>query len=90
MNKGKAVAIYDLTTAQPAVVNIPAEGTASALAFSPDGTQVAIGLQSGEIEVRSAASGEGWLTINIDDGPIVSVAFSPDGPMLAAGLGYST
>ncbi len=51
-------------------------------AFSPEGTSVALGFDSGMAEIRNAASGEVLATLE-HQGPISAVAFSPDGKLVA-------
>jgi WD40 repeat protein/DNA-binding SARP family transcriptional activator len=55
------------------------------LAFSPDGTKLAIGEFGDFLKVYDAGSGEEVLSLTGDSGRILSVAFSPDGALLASG-----
>ncbi len=58
---------------------------ATALAFAPDGTRLAVGWSDGRVEVVDAASGRtlgGWLA---HQNQVYDVAFSPDGRLLATG-----
>src|SRR5262245_31780978 len=61
----------------------------SALAFSPDGTKLAVGggvLYHGHVALLDAATGKLlWIRRDIGRQEQVSVAFSPDGKALAAG-----
>jgi WD40 repeat protein len=62
-----------------------------ALAFSPDGSQLAVpfGADSGEgpdgVEILDVASGERVARLS-PEGDVQSVAFSPDGSLLAGGM----
>jgi serine/threonine protein kinase/WD40 repeat protein len=61
----------------------PEELTAvTAAQFSPNGASVALGLPSGEVQVRSSAAGELLATVR-HQGHINALAFSPDGKFLA-------
>ena len=51
-------------------------------AFSPDGTSVALGFDSGQAQIRNAVSGEILATAR-HEGQISALAFSPDGRFLA-------
>ena len=59
-------------------------GPASALAFSPDGTLLAVGSVA-EVRIYKTADGTRTQTLPCGPGPIYSVAFRPDGQVLATG-----
>ncbi len=50
--------------------------------FSPDGASLALGFRSGEVQIRSAATGEPLAKIR-HQGHVGALAFSPDGKCLA-------
>src|SRR5262249_19562242 len=56
-----------------------------ALASSPDGKWLALGLENHTIEIRAAATGRIVLVLNGHAGPVNCVAFSPDSKTLASG-----
>jgi serine/threonine protein kinase len=63
----------------------PALGSPSCLAFSPDGTNIAVGDTSGGIEIRRAAHPAAAPTGSYTaEGTATSLAYSPDGRYLAA------
>src|SRR5262249_57132095 len=99
---GRAVATADgfygahlwnvATGRQTAVVRGPDEQSVDSLAFSPDGTVLAVGGQStssdtGYLWNVGTAGLTGTLTAPTGFGGVVSVAFSPDGTTLAAADG---
>ena len=63
----------------------------TSVAFSPDGTTLAVGVGDGTVQLWNAATKT--CTATLEEGgftAIRSVAFSPDGTTLAAGLGDDT
>ena len=62
-----------------------ANDTLRAVAFSPDGTQLATGGLDGKLILWDPATGRQLRTINSGGGWVSSVAFSPDGKTVAAG-----
>jgi WD40 repeat protein len=73
-------------------VDVPS-GNVSAIAFSPDGSQIAtgsggpfwVGKSGPNVDLWERASGQRRLTLGGTEHPIWSVAFSPDGTKLAVG-----
>ena len=59
-------------------------GTVSAVAFSPDGEQLAAGTASGDIRIWRVADGEQLLTCHGHSEWPWAIAFSPDGSLLAS------
>jgi hypothetical protein len=57
---------------------------ASSLAFSPDGRTLAVGGESGGLQLRELASGQKRHTYVGHEGHIYALAFSPEGRSLAA------
>lgn len=65
-------------------------GRPTALAFSPDGSTIALGqLNSGEILVVNAQTGETLATLSGHSDSINALAFSPDAALLASAGGFS-
>lgn len=60
-------------------------GGMSALAYSPDGSLLAVGGWGSEVQLLDAATGETSLTLDDQATSINSVAFNPDGTLLAVG-----
>jgi WD40 repeat protein len=69
------------------VLHLPNGGEAMGVAFSPDGTKVAIGAFQGNVPVFAVSDGS--LVTTLKDGPtphtIKAVAYSHDGKMIAGG-----
>lgn len=61
------------------------ENVPSTAAFSPDGTQIAIGYRNGPARLWSifSESAEAELPVFLHGGPAIRVTFSPDGKLLA-------
>ena len=62
----------------------PHPSAANALAFSPDGKQLAAACANGEVKLWNAATGEAAGTLSGHNGEALAVAFSPDGNRLAS------
>jgi WD40 repeat protein len=63
-------------------------GRVNVLAWSPNGTQLAVGSEDGDIRVWDITSGEMYITdYQVDAGGIQALDYSPDGRYLAAGTG---
>ena len=82
------------TLKQFAVSDSPgASGTATAVAFAPDGGQLAIGTLDGRVELYDLSENAPPKILRAYDGrdliPIAAVAFSPNGKFLAAGAGLT-
>ena len=58
-----------------------------AIAFSPDGTLIACGGESGEVRILKTENGQRSAQIKGDHGPVFALAFTADGKQLAA-AGY--
>ena len=58
-----------------------------AVAWSPDGSQVAAGANDGALALFDSRTGEELLTFSTRARVIASVAWSPDGAQLASGAG---
>ncbi|MCP5069464.1 MAG: hypothetical protein GY946_23095, partial [bacterium] len=68
---------------------IGANAAVNAVAFSPDGTRLALGTTANVVEVRTRSGGL-LATLIGHTMPLASVAFSPDGSVLASGSWDST
>jgi WD40 repeat protein len=79
---GTVLRIWDTTTTQP-VPPREVEGMLS-LAYSPDGRFVAGGGADRRIHLWDAATGDPFLTLMGQRGPVASMAFSPDCKLLAS------
>ena len=60
-------------------------GTITALAFSPDGMRVAVGSETGMVNVYTVADGKSVAALPGAEGALFALAFTPDGKRLAAG-----
>jgi WD40 repeat protein/serine/threonine protein kinase len=63
----------------------PFAGEAYALAFSPDGAQIAMGGSGNSVWLLEAARDGRAVAMNGHAGPVYSVAFSPDGSRVVSG-----
>ncbi len=61
------------------------DGKIFALAFSPDGSRIAVGGVAAEIRIYDSESGERLATCTGHEGGIFVIAFHPDGTRVAAG-----
>ncbi len=80
-----AISIYDVGTwkLRLQVTTIP-EVEISALAFSPDGTRLAIGAEDGTAGVWSVATGQQLVSYDGPTAAVTSMAFAPNGRTLLA------
>ncbi len=60
-------------------------GPISAVAFSPDGSRIAVGGTTGEVRLYDAMDGSRKATLGGIKGSIYSIAFAPDGKRVAVG-----
>lgn len=78
--------VYDSNTGQLLLTIDTAtrtEAIAISVAYSPDGTRLVTGGQSGIVQVWDAVSGQLLLTIKAKPSMVSDVAFSPDGNLIA-------
>ena len=73
----------------PAEAMIQPTGSANCVAFSPDGTLLAVGVQN-VVLLADTADGTAIRILSGHLGPVGDVAFSPDGTLLATGSGDGT
>jgi WD40 repeat protein len=89
-----AVAVLTVPTAATAVVSSTAAtgaNEADQVAYSPDGTQLAVGARDSRVFVYRPDTGALLRTLPGHSGqPVTAVAFSPDGKLLATGGRDST
>jgi eukaryotic-like serine/threonine-protein kinase len=86
---GSNLALWDRETGRRRQTPHPTENIIWSLAFSPDGTRMALGGTNPQVEVRDARTDEVlWTKQDPELPPAMSVTFSPDGTSLAAGFGY--
>ncbi len=60
-------------------------GSIEAVAFSADGTRIAIGSAAGEVRIYNVADGKRVLTTQADAVAVFAVSFHPNGTQVAAG-----
>lgn len=82
----REVCVWSLKRPKRTRLGRPFEDPPTALAVSPDGATVAVGLaHSYRIYLVDAASGQRNTHLVSDEGAVFSLAYSPDGRLLAAG-----
>ncbi|MBX9789195.1 MAG: protein kinase [Pirellulales bacterium] len=75
--------LWSLVHGQPRIIG-PAEGTALAVAFSPDGATLMSAGQDGTLRLWNVSSGELLAELLGHTADVNSIAFSPDGQRLAS------
>jgi WD40 repeat protein len=60
-------------------------GTITSLAFSPDGMRIAVGVETGMVNVYTVADGKLLAALPGAEGALFALAFTPDGKRLATG-----
>ncbi len=83
-SSGQKVQIWDATSGQHLEVTHD-PSLVLAVAFSPDGTQLATGDSYQSARIWDATTGRQQLELTHDSSPVLTVAFSPDGSQLATG-----
>jgi WD40 repeat protein len=86
------VLLHDLVNHESRMLdgNSAATAGANCLAFSPDGTTLAVGHEDGGISVWDAQSRQRRLTLAAHEGVIAAIAFAPDGSTVASSGGDRT
>ena len=79
------ILIWDMARHETPVTWHSDSDFANCLAFSPDGTRLAMGGIEGMVEVWDTATGQKVQTFKGHSGPVDTMAFSPDGTRLATG-----
>ena len=77
--------IYDVTIHQEVALLTGNTGPVSGVVFSPDGSTIVSGYDSGDILVWDVKTGERKQTLTTEQEWVRSVAFSPDGKIIASG-----
>jgi WD40 repeat protein len=78
------VRLWELPSGRPVqTVSVPHKW-ANSLAFTPDGSHLAVGTRDGYVELRDTRTGQLAATLRESEWSVPSVAFSPDGKTLAA------
>jgi hypothetical protein len=84
------IRLYDANFARVAKVRAPTPGHPGSVAFSPDGTKLAVGYHSGtQVDVLSVPGLDRVFAVDTKDfsnGDLSEVAWTSDGGLLAAGL----
>jgi len=84
------VRVLNVQTSEQTRVIDAFNGSAQAVAFAPDGRQLAVGERGGEITIWDTETGDKSATIGKQTLSIVRLEFSPDGTRLAAASGDSS
>ncbi len=84
-----AAIVWDLSNVAQQAVLSGHQGLIRALAFSPDGSQVASGADDGMLRFWDASSGEARAALALG-APIVALGYSPDGRLLAVARARTT
>lgn len=80
---GDALEIWDIEQGE-LVAELPAaRADVNDLAFSPDGSRLAVASADGKVRLFDLGSGEEVLVLPVREGICCALAFSPDGSMLA-------
>jgi WD40 repeat protein/serine/threonine protein kinase len=85
LSGGRLAALDTLTGGTRELASLAGD-TVTSLALSPDGTRLALGLNTGEVSLRRSVDGREVLRFRAHAaGPVSALAFSPDGALLASG-----
>ena len=77
--------IYDMAIHHEVALLTESTGRISGVAFSPDGSSIVSGYDSGDILVWDVKTGKRKQTLPTEQEWVSSVAFSPDGKIIASG-----
>jgi WD40 repeat protein len=87
------VTLMDVSQASPSKAQVTLDGKVYSMAFSPDGTTLAIGFYSGEVSLWDITTksnivrlGSPLVAGTSDSNSAYALAYTPDGKFLAAGL----
>jgi len=88
-NSGDVPRIIEVATGRAIPTNIATRAPYRSLAFSPDGTRLAVGDSDGVITLCDSRTGQVKATIpGRHRGPVAAIAYSPDGSTLASASIY--
>ena len=79
------VRVWDLASGQALYTVTGLPNRAWDLAFSPDGTKLAVGVGGDPVKLYDTTSGEESVSLAGHSGEVGAVAFSPDGALLVTG-----
>jgi WD40 repeat protein len=82
--------VYSITTGKPSFSYTGHTQAVLALAWSPDGNQIASGAADGTVRVWNATTGSTSVTYSRHTSAVNAVAWSPDGNHIASGGADST
>ncbi|KAH7918618.1 WD40 repeat-like protein [Leucogyrophana mollusca] len=87
----REVQLLDADTGRPGREPLKCDASVSCVAFSPDGSRIAVGLWNGYFQVIDIATGESVVgPIKGHTHYVMSVVYSPDGHLLITGSGDSS
>jgi WD40 repeat protein/serine/threonine protein kinase len=86
-SEGPTVRIWNAHTGQETLTLRSPEGFVTRMAYSPDGSRLAVASQNGSVMVWDTVTGETCLTLRGRTGIVSGVAYSPDGGRIVTAAG---